>query len=94
MAKPPPENYRLTFDHRPVHKVTETTPWPVPHVEFQLLDVRGSTAITKIDFCSGYQQLPLGVQGQRALSSMTPQGVQKPRRTTEGGKKCGPNFHS
>ena len=92
VPKPPTANYRPTFDYRPVNKVTGTTLWPMPHVESELSGVRGSTVFAKIEFCSGYWQLLLGEEGQGALSFMTPKGVQKPLRTTQGGNNCEPNF--
>ena len=64
------------------------------HVESELSDVRGSKVFAKIDFCSGCWQLSLGEEGQEALSFMTPNGVQKPLRSTHGDRNCGPNFQS
>ena len=92
VPKPPPVNYRLTFDYRPVNAVTETIPWPMPHIESELSDTADSSAFAKLDFCNAYWQLPLDEDGQEALSFTTPKGIMKPMRTPQGGKIALPVF--
>lgn len=54
VPKPPPANFRLTFDYRPINAVTVSMAWPMPHIESELMDVAGSAFFAKLDFCSGY----------------------------------------
>lgn len=54
VPKRPPAMYRLTLDYRPVNSATIPTFWPMPNIEAEISDVRGSTAFAGIDFCSGY----------------------------------------
>ena len=94
VPKPPPVNYRLTFDYRPVNAATEAILWPMPHIESELSDTADSSAFAKLDFCYAYWQLPLGEDGQEALSFTTPNGIMKPIRTPQGGKNCASNFQA
>lgn len=82
----------MTFDYCPVNRAIEDTPCPMPHIDFELQDVRGSIVFAKMDFTSGYWQLSLHEDSQDALSFMTPSGVWMPLRTTQGAKKSAPNF--
>ena len=75
VAKPPPANYRLTIDLRPVNAATVPLTWPMPHIESELADLAGSKFFATIDFCSGYWQLPLHEQSQHLHSFVTPNGV-------------------
>lgn len=94
VPKEPPANFRVTLDYRPVNAATEDTPCPIPHIESELQDVAGSAYYAKMDFCSGYWELPLHEDSQDALSFMTPSGLWKPLQTTQRAKKSAPNFQS
>lgn len=92
VPKRPPAMYRLTVDYRPVNSATVQTFWPMPNIEVELADVKGSTAFASIDFCSGYWQAPLHPDSQPLFSFMTPNGVVMPTRTTQGGTNSAANF--
>lgn len=92
VPKRPPAMYRLTVDYRPVNAVTRPTFWPMPNIEAELADTRGSTAFAGIDFCSGYWQAPLHPESQPLFAFSTPDGVVMPTRTTQGGCNSAANF--
>lgn len=92
VPKNPPVIYRLTIDYRSVISATEPIFWPLPHIDSELHDVRGSRIFASIDFCSGYWQLPLIEESQQLYSFMTPHGVVQPTRTTQGGCNSAANF--
>lgn len=92
VPKRPPAMYRLTVDYRPVNAVTRPTFWPMPNIEAELADTRGSKAFAGIDFCSGYWQVPLHPDSQPLFAFSTPDGVVMPTRTTQGGCNSAANF--
>lgn len=92
VPKRPPAMYRLTVDYRPINRATVQTFWPMPNIEAELADARGSTAFASIDFCSGYWQAPLHPDSQPLFAFLTPHGVVMPTRTTQGGTNSAGNF--
>lgn len=92
VPKRPPAMFRLTIDYRAVNNATLPTFWPMPNIEAELNDTRGSKAFAAIDFCSGYWQAPLHPESQPLFAFMTPDGVVMPTRTTQGGCNSAANF--
>lgn len=56
--------YRMTIDLRPINAATEKHSWPMPHIESELSDLSGATCFAKLDFVSGYWQLPVHPNSQ------------------------------
>ena len=94
VAKPPPANFRLTFNYRPVNAVTVPLTWPMPHIDSELCDMAGSFYFAIIDFVSRYWQLPLAEESQELLSFMSSKHVVQPTRCIQGAKHAGANFQS
>ena len=92
VPKRPPANYRLTIDYCPVNSVTVPTFWPMPNIESELADTRGSKSFAAIDFCSGYWRAPLHEESQPLLAFSTPEGVVMPTRTPQGQRNSAANF--
>ena len=92
VPKKPPAMYRLTVDYRPVNNATAQTFWPMPNIETELSEARGSKAFASIDFCSGFWQAPLHDASQPLFAFMTPEGVVMPTPTTQGGMNSAANF--
>lgn len=92
VPKRPRTMYCLTVDYRPVNSVTRPTFWPMPNVEAELPDTRGSKAFPGIDFCSDYWQAPLHPESQPIFAFSTPDGIVMPTRTTQGGCNSAANF--
>lgn len=93
-ARPPPENFRLTFDYKPGNASTLSATWPMPHLDAELGDIAGSKYFATIDFVSGYWQLPLEEVSQELLSFMTSNKVIQPTRCTQGEKSAASNFQA
>lgn len=45
VPKRPPAMYRLTVDYCPVNNATVQTFWPMPNIEVELADARGTSAV-------------------------------------------------
>ena len=82
VPKRPPAMLRLTLDYRSVNGATVRIFCPMPNIEAELSDVRGSTDFAQIDFCSGYCKLPLAEEIQPLFYFMTTDRVFMHTRTT------------
>ena len=94
VPKKPPAMYRMTMDYRPINKATVKNTWPMPFIDAVTNDVRGTEAITLIDFTSGYLQLQMNPNSQALHAFMTPDGVMQPTRTAQGGCNSAENFRA
>lgn len=89
-----PAKYRLTFDYRPINAVTVQKAWSTLHIEAELMDLASSKFFAILDLCQGYWQMPLHPDSQNLHSFITPKGIFKPTRTTQGIMNGGSNFSS
>lgn len=87
-----PAMYRLTIDYCLINAAKVPIFWPMPLIDAELNDVRGSKIFGNIDFCSRYWQLALATRCQHLLTFMIPRGVVKPARATQGIHNSGQNF--
>lgn len=92
--KPPPANFRLTFDLKRVNQSTEPVVWSMPHIESEVTGLSGSTCYASIDFCSAYWQMPVDEATAVLQSVWTPRGIYKSYRTLQGIHNSAPNFQS
>ena len=86
--------YRLAFDLRAVNARTVPIAWPLPHIESELVELRGKKCFCLIDFISSYWQLPLHRASQHLHSVVTTNGILAPTRTLQGGRNSAANFQS
>jgi hypothetical protein len=74
------DQFRFTVDLRTVNKVTIPSSWPIPHLDYELNRVAGSSVFTTFDLSQGYWQLSLDAHSQECQSFITPDGVFTPTR--------------
>ena len=46
--------YKLAIDLRPVNEATMKDSWPMPHLDWEILDFNGSVCFAVLDFVSAY----------------------------------------
>ena len=76
--------FRMTIDLHPINSATEKNSWPMPHIESELSDLAGSTCFAKLDFVSGYWQIPVHPNSQDYCGIVTPNGVYTSTRVLQG----------
>jgi hypothetical protein len=54
LAKPGPDQYRMTVNLRVPNASTNPTAWPMPNLQDELHDLHGSEVFATLDFCQGY----------------------------------------
>jgi hypothetical protein len=80
LAKPGPDQYRMTVDLRVPNASPKPTAWPMPNLQDELHDLHGSEVFATLNFCQGYWQIPLYKYSQDCQSFITPDGVYSPTR--------------
>ena len=75
---------RMAVDLRPFNAATIKEPWPMPHLESEILDFAGSSCFGILDFVSAYWQLPLHRVSYTACGMVTPRGVVASTRVLPG----------
>ena len=68
--------------------------WPMPHMDSECTDFKGSTCFSGLDFVSGYWHLPMEEESQGLHSFVTPKAVYSPTRTLPVGTNAVFNFQS
>ncbi len=76
--------FRLAIDLRPVNSATIKEAWPMPHLDSEVNDFRGSCCFSTLDFVSGYWQLPVHPDSYHACGIVTPRGVVVSKRVLPG----------
>ena len=85
---------RMTIDLRPVNAATMRQVSPMPHMDSECTDFKGSTCFSGLDFVSGYWQMPMEEESQELHSFVTPKAVYSPTRTLPGVTNAVFNFQS
>jgi Reverse transcriptase (RNA-dependent DNA polymerase) len=94
LAKPGPDQYRMTVDLRVLNASTKPTAWPMPNLQDELHDLHGSEVFATQDLCQGYWQIPLHKDSQDCQSFITPDGVYTPTRVLHGTRNATQNLQS
>ena len=76
--------FRMTVDLRPVNAATIKEAWPMPNLESEINDFKGSTCYASLDFVSGYWQMPLHPGSYSSCGVITPKGVVASTRVLPG----------
>ena len=85
VAKPGSRSkFRLAIDLRPVNSATVKESWPMPHLESELLDFKGSAVFAVLDFVSAFWQLPLHPESYTTCGIVGPKGVVASKRVLPG----------
>jgi hypothetical protein len=84
LRKPGPDHYHMTVDLRVPNASTKPTAWPMPNLQNELHNLRGSEVLATLDFCQSYWQIPLHKDSQDCQSFITPDGVYTPTRVQHG----------
>eukprot|EP00171_Calliarthron_tuberculosum_P000781 IDg781t1 len=84
--------WRMTVDTRPVNAATIQEAWPMPHLEAEINDFKGSTCFASIEFVSGYWQLPLAKESWTCCGVVTPTGIRASTRVLPGLTNSGAHF--
>lgn len=86
--------YRTTIDLRPVNAATKAEQWPMPIIEAELGDFKGSKYFASLDFCSSYWQYPLDPGSYDACDIIAPKGTFVSTRVLHGLKNASAYFQS
>ena len=86
--------YRLAIDLRPVNAATTKESWPMPHLDSEVLDFRGSAFFAILDFVSAYWQLPLHPESYTLCGIVGPKGVIVSKRVLPGLANATSHFQS
>lgn len=84
VRKPNSDNFRFTVDLRPVNKYTIKYQYPMPNLEYELLQLTNSSCYARFDLSYAYWQLRLAEYSQSCQSFITPDGVYSPTRVLHG----------
>lgn len=84
--------FRTTIDLRPLNSATVPVSWPMPYIEVELQDFKGSKCFASIDFCSGYWQLLIEPESQQLCGIICPKGVFSATRVLHGLKNATAHF--
>ena len=76
--------FRMTIDLRPINAATEKDSWPMPHIDSEIYDLSDAKCFAKLDFVSGYWQLPVHEDSQENCGIVTPNGVYSSTRVLQG----------
>ena len=76
--------YRLAIDLRPVNAATLKESWPMPHLDSEVLEFKGSMFFAVLDFFSAYWQLQLHPDSYTACGIVGPRGVVVSKRVLPG----------
>jgi hypothetical protein len=74
----------MTVNLRVPNASTKPTAWPMPNLQNDLHDLRGSEGFAMLNFCQGYWQIPLHKDSQDCQFFITPDGVYTPTRVLHG----------
>ena len=66
---------RLAIHLRPVNTATMKESWPMPHLDSEILDFKGSVCFAVLDFVSAYWQLHLHPDSYQTCGIVGPKGV-------------------
>lgn len=86
--------FRATIDLRPVNSAMKAMAWPMPNIESEIQDFRGSKFFAVLDFCSGYWQMPLHPDSYEACGVVCPSGTYSSTRVLQGLKVATAYFQS
>lgn len=86
--------FRTTIDTRPVNSATLKKAWPMPHIESEMEDFKGSVCFAIIDFVSAYWQLALHPDSYDACGIVCPNGVYSATRVLPGLTNSAAHFQS
>ena len=75
---------RFVVDFRPLNKVLEEQPYPLPTISQQLASLEGSVVFSAIDLSSGYHQLRLSERSSNIATITTPFGNYRFKRLPQG----------
>ncbi|MEM1369511.1 MAG: reverse transcriptase family protein, partial [Cyanobacteria bacterium P01_H01_bin.15] len=92
VPKKPPAMFRMAIDYRAINAATQSTSWPMPNIDAELVDTRKAKRFALIDFCSSFWQAPLDPDSQAFYAFMAANGVVMPTRTPQGGCNSAANF--
>jgi len=76
--------YRMTVDLRPINSSTVKEAWPMPNIDAEVQDFKGSKFFAQLDFVSGYWQLPVHPDSYHLCGITTPSGVFASKRVLQG----------
>lgn len=68
-------DYRLCIDYRRLNAVTKKNSYPLPNVESCLEALAGKCFFSKLDFASGYWQMPMAKSSKELTSFRTDNGL-------------------
>eukprot|EP00171_Calliarthron_tuberculosum_P004595 IDg4595t1 len=86
--------FRMTIDLRPVNAATRKRSRPMPHLDSEMQDFRGSKCFLGLDFVSGYWQIPLHPDSFGACGVVTPNGSYSSTRVLQGLTNAAAYFQS
>ena len=86
--------FRMKIDLRPVNAATRKRSWPMPYLDSEMQDFRGSKCFLGLDFVSGYWQIPLHPDSQGACGVVTPNGAYSSTRVLQGLTNAAAYFQS
>lgn len=86
VPKPPPSNFRMCIDSRPVNAQTIPMQWPMPQLDVVISHVAGAKVFFICDWFRGYWQLPLHPESQEIFTFITHRGMYTPTRVPMGAR--------
>ena len=86
--------YRFEIDLRPVNAATMKESWPMPHLDSEILELKGSVCFAVLDFVSAYLQLPLHPDSYETCGIVGPKWVIVSKRVLQGLAIAGSYFQS
>ncbi|KAL0401608.1 UNVERIFIED_CONTAM: Transposon Ty3-G Gag-Pol polyprotein [Sesamum latifolium] len=69
------EKWRLCIDFTDLNNACPKDPFPLPWIDILVDSTSGCEMLSFLDACQGYNQIPLGPEGQEKASFVTNQGV-------------------
>lgn len=82
----------MIIDLRPINAATIKEAWPMPLIDAEVQDFRGSVCFANLDFVSRYWQLPVHADSEDSCGIITPHGVYSTTRVLQGLKNETPHF--
>lgn len=86
--------FRTTIDLQPVNGATKADKWPMPMIESELCDFKGSRHFSAMDLAAGYWQCSLDPTSYDACGIIAPQGTFVSTRVLQELKDAASYFQS
>lgn len=75
MVRKKTDEWRMCIDYRRLNSLTEKNSYPLPNIEECLEALAGKAVFTKLDFASGYWQMPVEETSREKTAFRTGEGL-------------------